>query len=150
MPIRKVIMAALQSSRFGILATEGYGQPHASLIAITPVESCRQLVFATYRSTRKFRNLAHNGKVAILFDVGNTDRSGLQKSYVITAFGNAEEILIEENDSTFSVHLKRHPDLGPFLKSTDCALILVKVEAYQVVRGIDNVTWWPVDNLNET
>jgi hypothetical protein len=88
--------------------------------------------------------------VAILLDVGNTDRSVLQKSYVITAFGYAKEILIEENDSTISAHLKRHPDLGPFLKSTDCALILVTVEAYQVVRGIDNVTWWPIDNLDET
>jgi len=150
MPIRKVVEPALQSSRFGVLATEGEGQPHASLIAITPVESCRQLVFATYRSTRKYRNLAHNGKVAILFDVGNTDRTGLQKSYVITAFGYAKEIVIEENDLTFSAHLKRHPDLGPFLSSPDCALILVRVEAYQVVRGIDDVMWWPVDNLNET
>jgi len=150
MPISKVVEAALQSSRFGVLATEGYGQPHASLIAITPVEGCRQLVFATYRSTRKFRNLAHNGKVAILFDVGNTDRSGLQKSYVITAFGNAKEILTEENDSTLSAHLKRHPDLGPFLQSTDCALFLVTVEAYQVVRGIDDVMWWPVDHFNDT
>jgi hypothetical protein len=150
MPIRKVIEAALQSSHFGVLATEGEGQPHASLIAITPVESCRRLVFATYRSTRKFRNLAHNGKVAILFDIGNSDRPGLQKSFVITAFGHAEEIMIEANDSTLSSHLKRHPDLGPFLKSTDCALILVTVEAYQVVRGIDDVMWWPVDNFNKT
>jgi heme iron utilization protein len=150
MPIRKVVEAALQSSRFGVLATEGYGQPHASLIAVTPVESCRQLVFATYRSTRKFRNLAHNGKVAVLFEIGNTDRSNLQKRYVITAFGYAEEIRIEENEPTLNIHLKRHPDLGPFLRSTDCALILVKVESYQVVHGIDNVMWWPVDNLNET
>jgi hypothetical protein len=150
MPIKKVIEAALQSNRFAVLATEGEGQPHANLIAITPVESYRQLIFATYRSTRKFRNLAHNGKVAILFDVGNTDRSGLQKSHVITAFGYGEEILIEEHDSTLSAHLKRHPDLGPFLQSADCALILVTVEAYQVVHGIDNIIWWPVDNLDET
>ncbi len=149
-PIRKVVEAALQSNRFAVLATEGEGQPHASLIAITPVESCRQLVFATYRNTRKFRNLANNGKVAVLFEVGNTDRSGLQKSSVITAFGHAEEIVTEKNDSTLSAHLKRHPDLGPFLHSPDCALILVRVEGYQVVRGIDDVMWWPVDNLNET
>jgi hypothetical protein len=141
---------ALQTIRFGVLATEGYGQPHASLIAITPVERCRKLIFATYRSTRKFRNLAHNGKVAILFEVENSDRSGLLKSYVITAFGNAEEILVEEHDATRNAHLKRHPDLGPFLRSADCALMLVKVEAYQVVRGIDDVRWWPVDHLTET
>lgn len=145
MPIRKIVEAALQSSRFAVLATEGEGQPHASLIAVTPVESYRQLIFATYRSTRKFRNLAHNGKVAILFDVGNTDRPGLQKSYVITAFGYAKEILIDGHDSALSAHLMRHPDLGPFLQSADCALILVTVEAYQVVRGIDDIIWWPVE-----
>jgi len=150
MPINKVVEAALQSNSFAVLATEGEGQPHASLIAITPVDSYRQLIFATYRSTRKFRNLALNGKVALLFEIGNTDRSGLQKSYVITAFGYAKEIIIEENDSALSAHLKRHPDLGPFLRSSDCALILVTVEAYQIVHGIDNVMWWPLDNLEKT
>jgi len=150
MPIRKVVEAALQSSRFAVLATEGNGQPHASLIAITPFESFRKLIFATYRSTRKFRNLALNGKVAVLFEVGNTDRSGLQKSYVVTAFGYAEEIMVEERDSTLNTHLKRHPDLGSFLRSTDCALMLVTVEAYQIVHGIDNVIWWPIDNLDKT
>jgi hypothetical protein len=103
------------------------------------------LIFATYRSTRKFRNLALNGKVAVLFEIGNTDRSGLQKSYVITAFGYAKEIMIEEHDAALSAHLKRHPDLGTFLRSTDCALFLVTVEAYQIVHGIDNVIWWPLD-----
>ena len=149
MPIKKVVEAALQSNRFAVLATEGEGQPHASLIAITPVDSYRQLVFATYRSTRKFRNLAHNGKVAILYEIQKTGRSD-EKSYVITAFGFAKEIMIEENDSTLSAHLKRHPDLGPFLRSSDCALILVTVEAYQIVHGIDNVIWWPLDNLETT
>jgi hypothetical protein len=147
MKLRKVVEAALESSRFAVLATEGAGQPHASLVAITPVENCRQLIFATYRSTRKFSNLLLNRKVAVLFEVGNTDKSGLKKSLVITAFGNAEEIPPQERDSAISVHLKRHPDLESFLHSEDCALILVAVEAYQIVQGIDNVIWWPLDKL---
>jgi general stress protein 26 len=150
MSIKKVVEAALQSNRFAVLATEGESQPHASLIAITPIEGYRQLIFATYRNTRKFRNLSLNGKVAVLYEIKNTDRTDLQKSYVITAFGNAVEIMIEEHDSRLNAHLKRHPDLGSFLHSTDCTLILVTVETYQIVHGIDNVMWWPLDNLDKT
>jgi uncharacterized pyridoxamine 5'-phosphate oxidase family protein len=150
LPIKHVIGSALQSIRFAVLATEGEGQPHASLIAITPVESYRQLIFATYRNTRKFRNLILNGKVSVLFEIKNTDGIDLQKSYVITAFGFAKEIMIEENDSRLNAHFKRHPDLGPFLSSKDCAIILVTVEAYQIVHGIDNVMWWPLDRMDKT
>ncbi|MBN2812719.1 MAG: pyridoxamine 5'-phosphate oxidase family protein [Bacteroidales bacterium] len=150
MKLRNVVEAALESSRFAVLATEGAGQPHASLIAITTVEGYRQLIFATYRSTRKFRNLALNGKVAVLFEVGNSDKAVLQKGYVITAFGNAKVAVPEERDSALNAHLKRHPELESFLSSDDCALIVVTVEAYQIVQGIDNVRWWPVDKLAES
>jgi hypothetical protein len=34
------------------------------------------------------------------------------------------------------------------LQSADCALICIKVDRYQVVRGIDDVEWWTVDELN--
>ena len=147
--ISEYIEEALQKSRFGILATEGDGQPHMSLIAITPVDGCRQLIFATYRSTRKFRNLEHNGKVAVLIEGGNEDRPGLQKGFVITAFGLAEEITITTDNTASEAHLNRHPELLAFLKSADCALILVKVDKYQVVHGIDKVLWWSVDDLQK-
>lgn len=148
--LRNVVEAALESSRFAVLATEGAGQPHASLIAITPFGSCRQLIFATYRDTRKFSNLAINRKVAVLFEPDNADKTGLQRNHVITALGNAEEVLPEERDLALSAHLKRHPDLASFLSSDDCALIVVRVEAYQVVQGIDDVRWWTVDKLDES
>ena len=41
-------------------------------------------------------------------------------------------------------HLKRHPDQADFLISEDLAIMRIKVETFQVVRGIDDVTWWPV------
>lgn len=148
--LRKVVEAALESSRFAILATEGAGQPHASLIAITMVGSYRQLIFATYRATRKFSNLAINRKVAVLFEAGNSDKPGLPRTQVITAFGNAKEVLREDRDWALNAHLIRHPDLESFLSSEDCALILVTVETYQIVRGIDNVIWWPIDKLDAT
>jgi hypothetical protein len=41
----------------------------------------------------------------------------------------------------------RTPDLETFTQSPDCVLLEVVVEACQVVHGIDDVTWWTVDDL---
>jgi hypothetical protein len=51
--IKTYIEDIFKISRFAVLATEGEGQPHASLIAVTPMENFRKLIFATYRNTRK-------------------------------------------------------------------------------------------------
>ncbi|MBN1789635.1 MAG: pyridoxamine 5'-phosphate oxidase family protein [Bacteroidales bacterium] len=139
---------ALQTSRFGVLATEGKGQPHISLIAITPVKEFSQLVFATYRNTRKFRNLIINGKVAVLLSGGDSDIPGLQNGSVVTAFGNAEEIGITTYHAAMQAHLNRHPELMTFLGSPDCVHFLIHVEKYQIVQGIEQVTWLSVEDLD--
>jgi len=146
--IKTYIEDIFKSSRFAVLATEGDGQPHASLIAVTPTEGYRKLIFATYRNTRKYQNLAHNGKVAVLVESIDIKRTGLKESFVLTAFGHVEEIEAEENKMVFEAHLERHPELLSFMQSEDCALIRIKVDRYQVVRGIDDVEWWTIDELN--
>lgn len=135
-------------SRFAVLATESEGQPHASLIAVTPMEGFRKLIFATYRNTRKYQNLAHNGKVSVLIESIDINRSELQKGFVLTAFGHVEEIEMAEKNRVYEEHLKRHPELLSFLQSEDCSLVKIKVDIYQVVRGIDDVEWWTIDDLD--
>ena len=146
--IKTYIGNIFKTSRFAVLATEGDGQPHASLIAVTPMEGYRKLIFATYRNTRKYQNLTHNGKVAVLVESIDIKRSGLQESFVLTAFGHVEVIEAEENKVVFEAHLERHPELLSFMQSEDCSLIRIKVDTYQVVRGIDDVEWWTIDELN--
>jgi nitroimidazol reductase NimA-like FMN-containing flavoprotein (pyridoxamine 5'-phosphate oxidase superfamily) len=146
--IKKYIEDIFKISRFAVLATEGDGQPHASLIAITPTSGYRKLIFATYRNTRKYHNLAQNGKVAVLVESLDINRSGLQESLVLTAFGHVEEIDNEEMNSVCKAHLERHPDLLSFMQSEDCSLVLIKVDSYQVVRGIDDVEWWTIADLD--
>jgi nitroimidazol reductase NimA-like FMN-containing flavoprotein (pyridoxamine 5'-phosphate oxidase superfamily) len=146
--IKTYIEDIFKTSRFAVLATEGDGQPHASLIAVTPMEGYRKLIFATYRNTRKYKNLAHNGKVAVLVESVDIKKSGMQESFVLTAFGHVEEIETAENKMVFEAHLERHPELLSFMQSEDCSLIRIKVDRYQVVRGIDDVEWWTVDELN--
>jgi len=149
-PIWKYIEDALQTNQLAVLATVGDDQPHASLIAFTPFDGLRQLFFATYRNTRKFRNLAVNGKVAVLIEGKNEGKSGIQNGFVITAYGSASEINFEDNDAVLQAHLQKYPELLSFISEPDCALIRVKVENYQVVQGIENVVWLAVDDLEKS
>ena len=138
----------LKTSRFAVLATEGDGQPHTSLIAITPFGSFRQLIFATYRNTLKYRNLVHNSKVAVLIEGGYAKSKDLKKSIVLTIIGYSEEISIEENGVAFNTHLKRHPEMESFMLSPDCALIMVIARSFQVVNGINDIKWLSADDLD--
>jgi len=146
--IRSYVEEALQSERLAVLATEGDGQPHASLIAITPFEGIRQLVFATYRNTRKYSNMALNRKVPVLVERGNGVPHEPQKSFVITAFGYAEEITTGIKHAALQALLAKHPNLESFTDASDCALLLVTVNEYQVVQGIDNAMCWSVEDLD--
>lgn len=140
---------ALQSNRFAVQATVSDDQPHASLIAIIPFAEFQQLIFATFRNTQKFRNLAVNGKIAVLIEGKNEEKPGIQNGLVITARGIAEEISRGATDNALQIHLQKYPELLSFTSEPDCALIRIKVENYQVVQGIDNVVWCSVDDLDK-
>lgn len=144
--ISEYIRNVLQTCRLAVLATEGNGQPHASLIAITPISEFRQLIFATYRNTRKFENLLMNGRVAVLIQGEDTDSSFKQSDVALTAYGYAQEVEKSDYEEVMQAHLERHPDQANFLSTEDLVIIRIKVETYQVVRGIDDVTWWPVED----
>lgn len=146
--VKTYIEDIFKNSRFAVLATEAEGQPHASLIAVTPMEDFRKLIFATYRNTRKYNNLVKNSKVAVLVESIDINRAGHYTSFVLTAFGHAEEIENLGEKIVFDAHLERHPELLSFLQSEQCTFVQIKVNTYQVVRGIDDVEWWTIEDLN--
>ena len=145
--IKEYIEAVLKTSGFAVLATEGDGQPHASLIAITPFGNFRQIIFATYRDTLKYRNLSHNNKVAVLIESRDVNVKSLEESVVLTIIGHTEDIRIAENEAAYQAHLKRHPEMESFMLSSDCALIRVMAQSYQVVYGIDEIRWITAEDL---
>ena len=73
---------------------------------------------------------------------------GLKQSVVLTIIGHTEEISIAENEAAYQAHLKRHPEMESFMLSSDCALILVIAQSYQVVYGIDDIRWITADDLD--
>lgn len=148
--IRDSILNLLNSAGFAVLATEAAGQPHTSLVAITPVDEGQGLLFATYRNTRKFTNLMKNQRVSLLVDGRSCESpAGAPNSFVLSAVGRVQEINPAKRTCLLGAHLQKHPDLARFTQAADCVLLEVVVESYQVVRGIDDVTWWCVDDLKK-
>lgn len=148
--IRDSIQTLLNTTGFAVLATENAGQPHTSLIAITPLDEGQRLVFATYRNTRKFTNLMQNQRVSVLVDGRYREgSSGASAGFILSAVGQVQEINAAMHPQLLGVHLQRHPDLATFTQAPDCVLLEVVVEAYQVVRGIDDVTWWCAHDLKK-
>ena len=139
--IKDHIEAVIRTSGFAVLATEGNGQPHMSLIAITPFGNFRHIIFATYRNTLKYRNLSNNNKVAVLIEGEYFNLKGLKENIVLSIIGQTEEIIIARNEALFKEHLERHPEMESFMQSSDCVLIQVIAQSYQVVYGIDDLRW---------
>lgn len=143
----RAIEVVLNTSGFGVLATEGNGQPHTSLIAITPFGNLKQIIFATYRNTLKYRNLSNNNKVAVFIEGGYFNMKGLKDNVFLTIIGHIEEISVAGNEAPYLAHLKRHPEMEAFMASPDCVLIRVIAQSYQVVFGIDDTKWITADKL---
>ncbi|MDD3875968.1 MAG: pyridoxamine 5'-phosphate oxidase family protein [Bacteroidales bacterium] len=144
--IKKYIEDVFQTNNLAVLATEGNGQPHASLVAVTPIDGFVHLFFATYRSTRKYNNLISNEKVAILFEKRYINNLNQHEITALTAFGVAKEVDKDVYDMAIKAHLTKHPEQDEFLLSEDCAVFLVYVNAYQLVLGINDVKWWHIIN----
>lgn len=66
--------------------------------------------------------------------------------FALTAFGHAEELAISELEEAVNAHRERHPDVANLLQSSESAMVRIKVETYQIVRGIDDVTWLNVED----
>jgi hypothetical protein len=79
--------------------------------------------------------------VAVLIDREEINNKGLHKSIVMTIIRHTEEISLAEKEAAYQTHLKLHPDMESFMLSSDCALIMVIAQSYQVVYGIDDIRW---------
>ncbi len=148
--IQDTIRRVLERNRFGVLATQRNGQPHASLIAFTPLAGLRFLTFATYRDTLKYESIREDPRVAILIEdrEGDVLRSG--RRLVLTAVGLVIKTPDKDREADIAQHLARHLDLKSFLSSPGCELVRVAVHSYQVVTGIDDVRWYAIGDLADT
>lgn len=146
-PALATVKAALCDSRYAVLATSSGDQPHASLMAFAAVRGGRELLFATYRDTRKHRNLVNNPRVALFIDHCEAPALRTSPRQGLTAVGRAEPVPAPREAEARAAIAARHPDLDGFLDHADCVLLRLLVEWYQVTGGVDNVGWCRADAL---
>jgi uncharacterized pyridoxamine 5'-phosphate oxidase family protein len=148
--LKECISAVIKSCSFAVLATEGNGQPHTSLIAIAPFGNSGQIIFATYRNTRKYQNLTKNNKIAVLIEGSCRNIMGIDESVVLTVIGFTEDIHSTEYLTPYQALLNLHPEMESFMLSPDCVLIRVIAQSYQIVYGITDQSWITADELDKS
>ena len=138
------IESLLRSQHLGVLATQGNEYPYCTLVAYAISEDLREIIFATLRDTRKYRNIKKTPSVSLLIDSRTNQVNDFKDVEALTAVGSAEEISDELKSGYLRSYLEKHPSLEEFAKAPDCALMKIQVAKYILVRHFQNVTEYDV------
>lgn len=133
----------MAGQRFGVLATEGQGQPYANLVAFATGDDLRRIFLATPRDSAKHRNMTANPRVALLVDDRPKRGEGVAEAGAATIIGAVAEVPEAQRAAARRLYLARHPELNVFLDSPDTVLLQLVVETCVVVNGLDQVSTWP-------
>ena len=142
--ILESIESLLRSQHLGVLATQGNEYPYCTLVAYAISEDLREIIFATLRDTRKYRNIKKTPSVSLLIDSRTNQVNDFKDVEALTAVGSAEEISDELKSGYLRGYLEKHPSLEGFAKAPDCALMNIQVTKYILVQHFQNVTEYDV------
>lgn len=129
----KTLKSLFVGQKLAALATEIDGHPFLNLVAFACSEDMKSLLFATYRETRKFRNISTNSNIAVLIDNRSNEEADFHKATAVTVMGSASVVAETELPVMKRTYLEKHPNLAEFLEAPECALVKVNVEKYVVV-----------------
>jgi len=129
----------LATQPLAALSTHGESGSHVSLIAFAATDDLREVLFATAKGTRKFRNLVAEPRVALLVDNRSNREADFRDAMAVTIVGRAEEVESADMDRGLTCYLRKHTLLREFVTSPGCALVRVRVEAYFVVTRFQHV-----------
>lgn len=137
--LKHTVGELFRSQKLAVLSTHNKGQPYASLVVFAATQDLKLLLFATTRATRKYDNLSHDPRVALLIDSRSNLNSDIHGAIAVTATGIAEEVGEKEKEALLKIYLAKHPHLKDFVHSPTCALLRVKVETYYLVSKFQKV-----------
>lgn len=137
--IRKRLGILFDRQHLAVLSTQQEGQPYASLIAFAVSDDLKHLYFVTPKTTRKYKNLRANPKVALLVNDSENRQDDFHRAAAATIVGLAEELDSPERETVLVKYLARHPHLADFAASPTSALIQVSIRSYYLVRRFQHV-----------
>lgn len=129
------IQHMLQARSMCVLATVSGGQPHCSLMAYAADDGGTEMLLATLRSTRKFRNIVENPAVSLLVDTREELPAG--RARALTIEGICRPMATgPERDHARGRLLSRHPHLGSLLADPQCEILCVRVTSFLLLKGL--------------
>lgn len=145
--VYKEVSRLLASQLLAVLATQQAGQPYASLLAFAESSDLAYIFLATDRTTRKFKNMQEDNRVALLVDDRANQSTDFQAAAVVTIIGKACELQGREMDEARTIYLVRHPTLAEFVMAPHTALLKVAVSRYILVTRFQEVVALDMDEF---
>ncbi len=129
----------INEQHYGVLCTQGAGQPYGSVVAYACSPALDRIWFATPETTRKFKLIQGCPKVALVIyrDQGADVMSGA----AVTITGEAT-ILDATRDAGVAQLLSRHPHLETFCAAPTTAVIRLDIVRCFYVERFQEVTEW--------
>ena len=106
------IRSLVEGQSYGVLCTQGGGQPYGSLVAFAFTEDLAALFFGTPTTTRKFHLLSACQRVAMLIDTRATDSSELTRVEAVT-------VALVRIDVIRYFHVSRFQDVREWVPARD-------------------------------
>lgn len=141
--LEEKIREVLDGQAFGVLCTQGMGQPYGSLVAYSFTEDLKNLFFATPRATRKYMLLRRCDRVSMVIDTRSRYPREMKKIQALTVTGRAKEMPAGDMcDRAVRCLGERHPYLEGFLESESTARFRIRVTRYFHVTRFQEVSQW--------
>jgi hypothetical protein len=141
--VRDQIRELLEGQPFGVLCTQGDGQPYGSVVAFAFDEGLCTLAFATPENTFKYRQLCACDRVALVIDDRAQFPDDARRASAMTTIGSAERVQPGADLAQWQARLaERHPDLAGFFRAESTALFCVRVESHKLVTRFQEVHVW--------
>lgn len=141
--LEEKIRALCERESFAVLATQGSGQPYASLIGFATSIDLTHLVFATPTQTRKYALLEKENRVALLIDNRSSQPDNVNVLSALTITGKGSILSVPEEIGKWGKLLtNKHPYLREFLALSDTAIVVVEVDQYLYVQDFQDVSVW--------
>jgi len=142
-PVADRIRRLVEGERYGVLCTQGGGQPYGSMVAFACTVDLCTLVFATPIATRKFRLLSECDRVALLIDNRARVPYELTRIEAVTVTGHAVRPEARgEHERWAALLIGRHPHLRTFVEAPTSALFRVDAVRYLHVSRFQEVRQW--------
>ena len=138
------IRPLLQAQNCAVLATHGSEYPYATLVGYAISDDCKELIFATSRDTRKYKNIKKTSNVSLLIDSRLNQVNDFRDAKALTVLGKAQELDGTLKNDYLTIYLNKHPYLKEFATSPNCSLIKVTVAKYILVDHFQNVLEYTV------